>query len=227
MKLHKNLIDAVVKSLQLIFNEGKYADKVIEKVLQSDKRWGARDRAFIAENTYEMVRWWRLIRFIAGYNQVKEEELTYESGWHLFGVWLLLSGEQLPSWKEFEEIDKEQVKHLSAHALHVRKIKESIPDWLDELGERELGKDWDKEILALNHAAPVVIRANTLKTTRGRLAKQLAEIDIETFPVSGADDALVLKKRTNLFTLPFFKEGLFEVQDASSQLVAAFLQVKP
>jgi 16S rRNA (cytosine967-C5)-methyltransferase len=227
MKLHKNLIDAVVKSLQLIFNEGKYADKVIEKVLQSDKRWGARDRAFIAENTYEMVRWWRLIRFIAGYNQVKEEELTYELGWHLFGVWLLLSGEQLPTWKEFEEIDKEQIKHLSTHALHIRKIKESIPDWLDELGERELGKDWDKEILALNHAAPVVIRANTLKTTRGRLAKQLAELDIETFPVAGADDALVLKKRTNLFTLPFFKEGLFEVQDASSQLVASFLQVKP
>lgn len=227
MKLHKNLIDAVVKSLQLIFNDGKYADKVIEKVLQSDKRWGARDRAFIAENTYEMVRWWRLIRFIAGYNQVKEEQLTYEAGWQLFGVWLLLSGEQLPPWKEFEEIDREQVKHLSAHALHIRKVKESIPDWLDELGEKELGSNWDKELLALNHAAPVVIRTNTLKTTRGRLAKQLAELDIETFPVAGADAALVLKKRANLFTLPFFKDGLFEVQDASSQLVADFLQVKP
>ncbi len=227
MKLHKNLIDATVKSLQIIFNENKFADKVIEKVLASDKRWGARDRAFIAENTYEMVRWWRLILFISGEKKAEKTELNYEKGWHLFGIWLLLSGEQLPNWVEFEGINKEEVKHLAQHATHIRKIKESIPDWMDELGSAELGAAWDKELMALNQQAPVVVRTNTLKTTRGQLAKLLAERDIETFPLADNDDALVLKKRTNLFTLPYFKEGFFEVQDAASQLVARYLQVKP
>ncbi|MFP3472401.1 hypothetical protein R0J90_20310, partial [Micrococcus sp. SIMBA_144] len=40
-------------------------------------------------------------------------------------------------------------------------------------------------------------------------------------------DALVLLKRKNVFRTPLFKEGLFEVQDASSQMVAAALEVEP
>ena len=55
MRLHRNLVFAVVDALNYIFNEGEYADKVVEKVLKYDKRWGARDRGFIAETTYEII----------------------------------------------------------------------------------------------------------------------------------------------------------------------------
>ena len=48
VRLHKNLAVAVVNCLEAIFNQGKQADKVIAKMLKSDKRWGKRDR-FIAE----------------------------------------------------------------------------------------------------------------------------------------------------------------------------------
>ena len=60
MRLHKNLVLAVLNGMQQIFNEEKYADKVVAQVLKSDKRWGSRDRGFIAETTYEIVRWKRL-----------------------------------------------------------------------------------------------------------------------------------------------------------------------
>src|SRR5690606_31146175 len=40
-------------------------------------------------------------------------------------------------------------------------------------------------------------------------------------------DALILDERTNVFRNPAFKEGMFEVQDASSQLVAQALAVEP
>jgi 16S rRNA (cytosine967-C5)-methyltransferase len=36
-----------------------------------------------------------------------------------------------------------------------------------------------------------------------------------------------LKERANVFLTDAFKQGFFEVQDANSQLVAAFLDVKP
>ena len=39
MRLHKNLVLAVLNCLQQIFNEEKYADKVVAQVLKSDKRW--------------------------------------------------------------------------------------------------------------------------------------------------------------------------------------------
>ena len=48
MRLHKNLVLAVLNGMQQIFNEEKYADKVVAQVLKSDKRWGSRDRGFIA-----------------------------------------------------------------------------------------------------------------------------------------------------------------------------------
>ena len=60
MYFHKNLVNAVINGLDLIIIEGKYADKVIFKLLKSNSKWGSRDRAFIAETIYEIIRWKRL-----------------------------------------------------------------------------------------------------------------------------------------------------------------------
>ena len=92
MRLHRTLVFAVIDSLNLIFNEGKYADKVVEKVLKRDKRWGSRDRKFIAETIYEMVRWKRLYNEIAG----TKEHYTTENLWKNFTVWAVLKGYELP-----------------------------------------------------------------------------------------------------------------------------------
>jgi 16S rRNA (cytosine967-C5)-methyltransferase len=98
---------------------------------------------------------------------------------------------------------------------------------MDELGVAELGeKIWEKELSFLNQEAKVVLRTNTLKTTREELQRKLHEAEIDTFIPAGYPDALVLSKRKNVFTTAAFKEGLFEVQDASSQLVAPFLQLR-
>ena len=65
MRLHRNLVLAVIKVLDGVFNQDLYADKTIEKILKQDKRWGSRDRGFIAETSYEIVRWKRLYIEIA------------------------------------------------------------------------------------------------------------------------------------------------------------------
>ena len=98
---------------------------------------------------------------------------------------------------------------------------------MDELGVKELGKQWDKEISALNKQAPVVLRANTLKTTKQKLQKLLLEDSIETDLLKNYADALELVERKSIFRTEAFQNGFFEVQDASSQLVAAYLDVKP
>ncbi len=51
------------------------------------------------------------------------------------------------------------------------------------------------------------------------------DLNIETEYLKDQPDALVLKERANVFLTDAFKQGLFEVQDANSQLVAAFLDV--
>lgn len=224
MRLHRNLVFATVDALSEIFNEGNYADKVIEKTLKRDKRWGSRDRSFIAETTYDIVRWKRLYAEIADVKSpFKREDL-----FRMFAVWAVLRGIKLPDWPQFSGTPERRIKGRFDELSKVRKFRESIPDWLDQLGEKELGeKKWTKEISALNHQAPVVIRANKLKTTPEELAQKLLEEGIETHNLKNYPDALVLKERANIFKTKSFQEGLFEVQDASSQRVAEFLDVQP
>ncbi|THV59621.1 methyltransferase domain-containing protein [Flagellimonas alvinocaridis] len=224
MRLHRNLVFAVIDALHLIFNEGEYADKVIEKVLRYDKRWGARDRGFIAETTYDIVRWKRL------YTEIAEahEPYTRPHLFRLFSVWCVLKGIRIPDWKQLEGTPERRIKGRFDELSKIRKFRESIPDWMDELGEKSLGnKLWTKEIAALNQQADVILRTNTLKIQKNQLQSFLAKEDIETETLAGYPDALQLKERKNVFVTSAFKDGLFEVQDASSQLVAPFLEVEP
>lgn len=223
MKLHRNLVFATIDSLHLIFNENKQADKVLRSTLKRDKRWGARDRAFIAETTYDIVRWKRL------YSEIAEvrEPFDRPNLFRLFTVWATLNGIKIPEWKQFEDTPTRRIKGRFDELSNVRKYRESIPDWMDELGEKELGKKWDKEIAALNKQADVVLRVNTLKTTVEALQNELSDLEIETETIKGYPDALKLKERSNVFLTDAFKNGLFEVQDASSQKVAAMLDPKP
>ncbi|WP_445737059.1 RsmB/NOP family class I SAM-dependent RNA methyltransferase [Mariniflexile sp.] len=224
MRLHRNLCFSVIDGLTLIFNEGNYADKVIQQLLKRDKRWGARDRAFVAETTYDIVRWKRLYAEIA---EVKEP-FDRDNLWRMFAVWATLRGIKLPDWTYFENTPTRKIKGRFDELSKIRKLKESIPDWLDALGEKELGNDvWSKEITALNEQADVILRVNTLKTTKEKLQTELFDLDIETDFLPDYPNALKLKERANVFTTDAFKNGFFEVQDASSQLVAEFLNVQP
>lgn len=224
MRLHRNLVFAVIDGLHLIFNENEYADKVVEKLLKRDKRWGSRDRGFIAETTYDIVRWKRLYSEIA---EVKAP-LTRPNLFRIFAVWAVLRGIALPDWKQIEPTPSRRIKGKFDELSKIRKYRESIPDWLDELGSEALGEQlWTKEIAALNQQAQVILRANRLKTTKEQLSALLETEQIATTTIKGYPDALQLKERSNVFITDAFKNGHFEVQDASSQLVAPFLEVIP
>ena len=229
MKLYKGLVAATVEALQSIFVKNRQADRVVERLLKTNKKWGARDRAFIAGNTYEIVRWWRLIKYAADIEKVSEPE----EFWMIVGVWQIIKPvhlqaeafEELPEWVEFEGIHVENVLARYQEGLSVRKIAQSIPDWIDALGVAELGEKWDAEIAALNQQAPVVIRVNTLKTTVADVKTSFGEGAVTENGM--AADALVLEKRQNVLNLDAFKQGFFEVQDAGSQLIAPYLDIRP
>ena len=224
MRLHRNLVFAVIDALSEIFNDHKYADKVVAKTLKRDKRWGARDRGFIAETTYDIVRWKRLYAEIAEIKQHYSRENLFK----MFCVWAVLRGIELPDWKQFTGTPARRIKGRFDELSKDRRFKESIPDWMDELGTKELGdKTWTKEIHALNQLAPVILRTNTLKGDLRKVREALAEAEIQTETIKGYPEAVQLTERANVFSTQAFKEGLFEVQDASSQLVGHYLDVKP
>ena len=224
MRLHRNLVFTTIDSLMAIFNDAEYADKVVARALKKDKRWGSTDRKFVAETIYEIVRWKRLYVEIA---EVKEP-FDRDKIWRIFAVWAVLRGYTLPDWKYFEETPVRRIKGKFDELTKTRKYKESIPDWMDELGVKELGEEiWTKELAAQNQQAKVILRVNRLKTTKEKLRAILMDLNIATEFNKEYPDALILTERANVFLTDAFRDGLFEVQDASSQLVAYFLDVKP
>ena len=224
MTLHKNLVFGVIDILNNIFNNNFFADKAIEKGLKSNKKWGSKDRGFIAETCYEIVRWKRL------YTEIANVKHPFDSKkfWKIFAVWAVLRGIALPEWKELENTPKRKIKGKFDELSKIRRFRESIPDWLDALGSNELGESiWEKELSELNKIAPLVIRSNTLKVTVHELQSILKDEGVESKKINGYPNALLIKKRCNLFQKESFKRGFFELQDASSQLVAHFLEVNP
>lgn len=224
MRLHRNLTFAVIDSIRDIFNEGVYADKAVEKALKRDKRWGARDRKFVAETIYEIVRWNRL------YAEIAEVKTPYKRDdiWRIFSVWCILRGIALPDWNQIGDVPVRRIKGRFDELSKIRKYRESVPDWMDELGVSELGETlWSKEIAAQNQQADVILRTNTLNISKEMLQKKLRTENVITELIPNHPDALRLTERANVFKTEAFHNGFFEVQDASSQLVAAFLEVAP
>lgn len=225
--LHPLLVRLVAQNLRAIFQENRYADKVIEQALRSNPKAGSRDRAFVAETTYEVLRYYRLYVEILGISPSSEFDF-----WQLIGVHLSLKNVTLPDWQEFKSLKTKEFsakikKALGSPAVDLpRRVRESIPDWLDELGETELSAQWDETLHWLNKPAQVVIRTNRLRTTPLELQEALLAEKVDTQQIPNSD-ALELSVRKNVFQTSVFRKGWFEVQDYSSQLVAPLLAPEP
>ncbi len=214
---HRNLAEATVAALDAIFHKGEVAAQVVERTVGAQVKWGKRDRNQFVEAVYEVVRWRRLLEWTAG----------RADSWALLGAFLTRRGEQLAQWPEWATLDTEAMRARFQSPDLPRALRESIPEWLDDYGAAQLGARWDADLSALNKEAPVILRANTLLSSRDEVRRELARQNIESSPVEELPDALQLVGRPKLSSLELFRRGAFEVQDAASQLVAPFLEVAP
>jgi len=216
MKWYRNLAEAVIITLEDIFNRHKQADKIINALLKSQKKWGSRDRKFVAGLLYDIVRWKRLYEYISD-----SDILTDQGKWDVIGTWAVINHIELPDWEEFRNINPDEILKKYQNITD-EAVKQSVPDWLFDLGQTQLKDQWIETLKALNEEAPVSLRVNRLKTSPDKLMQILLKQGIKTYQDSNYPDALFLTMRRKLTHLKSYKQGLFEVQDASSQLVAPF-----
>ena len=142
-------------------------------------------------------------------------------------AYLLWSEAKYKKFEEFEGIKIADILgKLRKGSVPTKAIEHSIPDWLAETLKKELGEKWEKEMEAMNEQAPVVLRANTLKVSAQELVNSLEEEGIKAFVLKGYPDAVQLEEKKNVFLTSAFKQGFFEVQDASSQRIGSLLGVR-
>ena len=217
-KIHENLITAICLCLEDIFFKDFYADKVIEYRFKQNRKWGSRDRKFIAEAVYEIVRNWRYLWFLSG----KEVSDKQSDILNIFAVWWYVTKKDDQFLFDKDVVDKRLKEEVSPA------LKESYPDDLYERALSELGEDWHTIAKALNEVTHLFLRTNTLKIKRKELLDALALEDFEdaTF-VRDNEEGIIIPSRKNVFRSKAFKAGYFEVQDIASQFVAPQLAVEP
>lgn len=217
MKMHRILAEAAAAVVKSVFKDHKVLDHALSAAFEENPKWGRRDRSFIAETVFEVVRWRRALSFVADSEETKA----------LCAAQWLRMGFEIPGWWTFKGASAADVAARESELTgQQRAVRESIPDWLDELGVAELGPAWDAELHALNQRAPVYLRVNTLKQTRERAIEWLGSHQVEARPVDGLPDALVLPPGKSL-PKPLRAEGRVEIQDAGSQLIAPWTGAMP
>ena len=217
MKMHRILAEAAAGLTKSVFKEHKVLDHALAAAFEENPKWGKRDRGFIAETAFEVVRWRRALGFLA---DSEEANAMCAAQWVRMGY-------EIPEWWTYKGLAAAEIRAREAElAAQPRAVRESIPDWLDELGAAELGPAWDAEIAALNQRAAVFLRVNTLKTTRVKAIEWLATFNVAASEVPGLPDALVLAPGKAL-PKPLRTDGRVEIQDAGSQLIAPLVDPQP
>jgi 16S rRNA (cytosine967-C5)-methyltransferase len=220
--LHE-LSPEIFKTLRVIFWEKVYATKAIQITLKLHPEWEDNKRALFSETVYDLIRWWRPLWYILDRDPLPEEKDLQK----LITIYLFSKKGDLTALQKKRGLDANQVIQRIATTKNQRVLRESIPDWLDHQGEKELGSRWDAVIASLNKYPDLIIRVNTLKTTVKELTVFLRKEGIVAEPIDWSTDALRIMEKTNVFKLSGFRAGLFEVQDAASQMVSRILDPQP
>lgn len=104
----------------------------------------------------------------------------------------------------------------------------SCPEWLVERFLLDYGEEKTHKILMASLGrAPITARVNTQKTSMRELAELLASEGIDALPHPQVPDCLILSRTGSVEGLQAYRDGLFHVQDVSSQLCCAALAPKP
>jgi 16S rRNA (cytosine967-C5)-methyltransferase len=231
MKL-SSLIGHVTELYAEVVDSPKPADRHIDLFFRSRKYLGSNDRRFIAETMYGMLRHRTRVEWIVSLSDRKNDPTM------LCAAYLLLSGaaskgqiaEETGIPQDVMTVIDERVRtepeNLSV--TDALAVKYSLQSWMISAWKAEYGIDELEPLCAsLNTQAPMTIRVNTIKTTREECRNRLAQEGLDTDIAELSPFGLHLKRRTNLFQLQAFREGLFEVQDEGSQLLALLADPKP
>ena len=248
--LSAELLNAAVAATAQLLTFMQPADAALSAFFRARKS-GARDRAFIAETAYAVLRRKRLLERLAmsgpalepaflapgatpkrgrsdvtkstGARRISPRELVLLSLSRVRGMsQRQLDGALLPGEAEWLADIRRQPEPELTLAEQL-----DFPDWLVELlAPRMPGEELLALARALNTPAPLDLRVNSLKAERDAVITRLAADGIAAQPCPYSPQGLRLKTKPYLQKHPAYLDGSIEVQDEGSQLLGYLLQPK-
>lgn len=204
---------AVWELISEIFKDKIPADNIINAYVRERKYIGSKDRRFITETVWKIIRNRRKLVFDAGSNEPRRVLLTYLQDEDFD---LLCGGEY-----GLAPLSKEEKEWLIRRneEVYPAAVEAECPDWLfDKVKDIHLLK-------ALNEPASADLRLN--KGSRARVIEQLQGEGLYFVPTPYSPIGIRSAERVNLNNCVAYKEGVIEVQDEASQLAAILADVRP
>ena len=238
---------AVLEIYEQVRRENARADQAMQRVIRREKQLRSVERRAVADAVYGLLRLQGKVDHLLG-RALGTKGLALSSlatpTQHLlrYAGYLVVSGEQSPesaanlagpevkphAWVLALLSQPANLGSPEGDAASALASETSLPRWLAALWSAQLGADETRKLAdAINQRAPLTVRTNTLKNTREELEAALAAEGAKVARTRWSPLALTFTSRTNVFALPSFKAGRFEVQDEGSQLIAEACGAKP
>ena len=237
--------------LQDIIFKGSYADIALNRGLEKTQP-NQQDRALVTELVYGVVRRQRTLDAIIdqfakkkSHQQVPDILLVLRLGIYQLGYMSAIP-ESAAVNTSVELIKQTKYSQLSGlvNAIlraYIRSkdlfdpsnqslgIRYSFPDWLIEFFLEQFGQlETDQLCKWFNQIPSLDIRINPLKTSRLEMQQILEKEGIISQILPQTEQGLrLIGTHGSIINLPGYQEGLWSVQDASSQQVAHFLDPQP
>jgi len=217
---YPRLVPLIFQIIKDVFEEERFADRSLEFHFKRNKDLKSREKEFVASITYDLIRNWRFLQNLTQ----QSNSAIYKSPNLILHCYFVFRKKDVPKELMKTKFNYKQIEFFIRKQLQERKFRESYPDDLDAFCEKDLGKEkWDSLSAALNKEAIVYLRTNTHKVDRKELFLKLKAEDYLVDELKSDSNALKVNSNKSVFLSNCFKEGLFEVQDISSQRVSEFL----
>jgi 16S rRNA (cytosine967-C5)-methyltransferase len=219
--INRTLIEQTIAASTELLRLAQPADAALSAFFRA-QRCGPRERAFIAETAYTVLRHRRSLSAQVG-NDATARQITLAALVGVGGLSQRSLENALPkrdaSWTEMLKAQPQPKLSLAEQA--------ELPDWLYERLAALMPKaELQSLARALNQPAPLDLRVNTLKANRAEVLEQLQREGEGAAACPYAPDGIRLTAKPALAKHPLFLGGSIEVQDEGSQLLGYLLAPK-
>jgi 16S rRNA (cytosine967-C5)-methyltransferase len=230
---------ACLEAYGAIRHEGRLADRALEYILRPKRHLYSNERRAVAERVYALVRRQRTVDALLERTGPAFGKMSTTTQDRLrIAASRVLDNEDASAVARGMGLTSEEVTALGAlpaagHALQTLPeaerfaVQASFPDALARAWRAEYGEEAQRAADAVNVRGPLTIRTNTLKTDREALRLRLHTEGVEAKATPLSPLGLFLSGHKNAFSLPSFREGLFEIQDEGSQLLGMLVDAPP
>ncbi|MCP4330033.1 MAG: RsmB/NOP family class I SAM-dependent RNA methyltransferase [Alphaproteobacteria bacterium] len=232
-------LQSAIEILGLLASDRRPADRVLRAWFRANRYAGAKDRRTISRRIYTIIRsrarldWW-CSRHLGG-EAISDRDrmiasLVLTDGLEEGAIAGLFDGgtyRPLPLTAAERTLITALCGHMIDSAEQPETVRGEYPDWLDESLHSAFDGAVVAELQALNRPAPLDIRVNSLKATREFVRADLQAVGIAAEPLPMSSFGLRIAEGTPIDHTPAFRNGLIEVQDEGSQLIAALTTAQP